>query len=392
MTLTGVTASLAALALHRQLLRALPRPAGAVPLRRQPSVSVVRPVRGVDSGALENFLCALRTDYPGSLEHIFVVDDQNEPALPLIEQAIARTPGRSARVLIAGPPPPGRTGKLHAMLVGLRQARHELVAFVDSDVRESQESLRALVATLLENPRAGAAFLPVAVKEAPLTVGDAGYALLVNGLYSPAAAMAARRSGGELPFIMGQMMIFRRQALAAIGGLERASGQLVDDMYLGAAVAAAGMTNAVGTQTVALIQSGMSLGAFLQTFVRWLAFARTGLPGRSFKSIPWRQGLLFWVGLLLLAIGLWTGAWPVALSGGLAALVVAIALNDLHERLAGHRLALRHAWVSSALLMVGPLVVLRTHFSREVVWRGRRYRLDRQARLEEQPVFRSREA
>jgi ceramide glucosyltransferase len=275
---------------------------------------------------------------------------------------------------------------------GRPQAQPDLGASVDSAVREAPGSLRALVATLQENPRAGAAFLPVAVKEAPATAGDAGYALLVNGLYSPAAAMAARRSGGELPFIMGQMMIFRRQALAAIGGLERASGQLVDDMYLGAAVAEAGMTNAAGTQTVAIVQSGMSLAAFAQTFVRWLAFARTGLPGRSFKSIPWRQGVLFWIGLLLLAAGLWTGAWPVALTGGLTALTIAAALNDLHERLAGHRLALRHAWVSSALLLAGPVAVLRTRFSREVVWRGRRYRLDREARLEEQPVFRSREA
>jgi hypothetical protein len=51
-----------------------------------------------------------------------------------------------------------------------------------------------------------------------------------NGLHGSAASSAARRPGGELPFIMGQFMIFKRSALTAIGGLESAEGQLVDDM------------------------------------------------------------------------------------------------------------------------------------------------------------------
>ena len=45
---------------------------------------------------------------------------------------------------------------------------------------------------------------------------------------------------GELPFIMGQLMVFRRPALRAIGGVACAEGQLVDDMYIGKRVHEAG--------------------------------------------------------------------------------------------------------------------------------------------------------
>ena len=50
---------------------------------------------------------------------------------------------------------------------------------------------------------------------------------------------------GELPYIMGQYMVLKRDALRAIGGLKSAEGQLVDDMYIGARMRAAGYTNRV---------------------------------------------------------------------------------------------------------------------------------------------------
>src|ERR1700753_680528 len=88
---------------------------GAVQLVRYPSVTIVRPVRGRDVGAEDNFRAALDTGYPGDVETVFVFDDQNDPGLPVARQVVAehraaRRPGR-ADVVVAGSPPPGRTGK-----------------------------------------------------------------------------------------------------------------------------------------------------------------------------------------------------------------------------------------------------------------------------------------
>ena len=370
---------------HRQLGRELdPSIAGDEPLY-YPSLTVVRPIRGLDVGALENLRAALDTDYPGEVETLFVLDDDREPALPLIRRALAEAKrgGRrvDARVLFSGQPPPGRTGKLNAMIVGLEQAHGELVAFADSDIRPDRTALRALVRTLLSAPDCGAAFAPVVVALPPKTVGDAGYALLLNGLYAPAFNYVAHRNRGSMSFIMGQLMVFRREAIRAIGGLESAEGQLVDDMYLGARITQAGYRNLVSPERVPIIQQGLPLRAFLSTYVRWLTFSRSGLPGLAFKVISWLRGRVFWSGLLLAVAALAAGAWAAAALAALAPLLTAISINVLHGRQTGARLPLRYAWVGFALILAAPLVMARIFWRREVDWRGRRYALDRSSRL-----------
>jgi ceramide glucosyltransferase len=371
---------------HLVLARSL-GPAGQAPgLDRYPSVTLIRPIKGIDPGLEENVLAGLHHGYPGTVETLFVFDEESEPAVATVKRALAAwRPSKTddtARILYCGPPPDGRTGKLNAMIAAYAQSRGELVAFADSDIRPDRTALKALVETLLSARDSGSAFAPVKVSDPPLTVGDVGYALLINGLYGHAAAAAATRHGGELPFIMGQFMIFRRRALAAIGGLESAEGQLVDDMYIGARVKAAGFRNLVCSRSVPIIQHGMSLGDFYRTYVRWLAFSRTGLPGMAFKLSSWVRGAVFWVGLLL-ALGCTLLAyWVPALLALLAPLSITASINRLHRALGGARLSARRQWVGWAVLAMAPAVLLTVLFRREVTWRGRAYRLSASSHLD----------
>ena len=88
---------------------------------------------------------------------------------------------------------------------------------------------------------------------------------------------------GSMPFTMGQLMVFRREAIRAIGGLASAEGQLVDDMYLGERLTQAGYRNVVSDHAVPIIQQGLGLTEFPSTCMRWLTFSRSGLPGLAFK-------------------------------------------------------------------------------------------------------------
>ncbi len=359
-------------------------------LERYPSVTVIRPIKGLDAGAEDNIQAALDHGYPGAVEILFVFDDDSEPALPLVERAIAERRARGeavdARVVFSGNPPPGRTGKLNAMIVALQQAKNERIAFVDSDTRPDRDALRILVETLENDPEAGSAFAPVVVTERPRTIGDAGYALMLNGLYGPLAAEVARRRGGKLSFIMGQFMIFKREAIDAIGGLQSAEGQLVDDMHLGESVTLAGYHNRVSPRSVPIIQYGLSLKDFMGVFVRWMTFSRTGLPGLGFKIHSWLRGAVFFLGLILAGVGLALSSWPVAAIGLLASVAMTASIGLLHERLGGGRLGPTH-WLAPALVMLlAPAVMVRILLQREVSWRGRKYKLDASARLGERPV------
>ena len=121
--IAGAALALEVLRAHRQLGRNLDPSVRTREPVRYPSLTVIRPIRGLDVEANENIRAALDTGYPGACETLFVLDDEQEPALALIQQAMreARAAGRSvdARVLFAGRPPAGRTGKLNAMIVGL---------------------------------------------------------------------------------------------------------------------------------------------------------------------------------------------------------------------------------------------------------------------------------
>jgi len=372
---------------HRQQRRATELGAAPPELAQYPSVTVIRPIKGLDAGARQNIEAALDHGYPGEVETLFVFDDEHEPAVPLARTAIRHYKMRGgkdvARIVYCGPPPAGRTGKLNAMIRGLREARGVLVAFADSDIRPGRKALKTLVGTLLSEPGAGAAFAPVVVNRPTRTAGDAGYAMLLNGLYGPAAAAVTRNNNGALPFIMGQFMVFKREALDAIGGLQTAEGQLVDDMYIGMRVHAAGYKNVVSPRRVPVIQGGLPFKEFWSVFLRWITFSRSGLPGREFKLISWLRGVTYWVGL---AGGLIAGMAGFPLAAALllgAPVAVAASIASLHERFGGAPLPLRHAAMAFVVFLVAPAIYASILFKREVSWRGRRYALGHDSRLSE---------
>src|SRR5215831_7778138 len=95
---------------HRQLAGALSRSEAAPPPPpRYPSVTLVRPMRGLDVGAKENILALLDTSYPGPLEILFVFDTESDPGWPLVREMIQqrpKSPPDRVDVLFAGTPPP----------------------------------------------------------------------------------------------------------------------------------------------------------------------------------------------------------------------------------------------------------------------------------------------
>jgi ceramide glucosyltransferase len=368
---------------HRALRRALSRslPASAKP-SAYPSVTVIRPIRGLDVGATENLVALLEIAYPGEWELFCVLDSEADPAYPVVRSLVdARKNHRASRVevLVAGPPPQGRTGKLNAMLLGAQHARGEILAFNDSDTRPGPDLLRGLVDALLSNPRAGSAFAPiVAIAEAP-GAGDVGYALLVNAWYSPAVALVAGAEG-ELPFIMGQFMVFKRQALEAIGGVGCAEGQLVDDMYIGKRVAQAGWLNVMIKEPLPVVIGGMGMLQFLITFRRWILFSHGGLP-RDFTRFNWARGVLGWGAWLLLAAALLSGEAAAAILPAMAIAAFAASQLRLQKRFGGPSVPLRYFWIAPLMPIIGAGVALSTRISRRVNWRGRSYILERGARL-----------
>jgi ceramide glucosyltransferase len=363
---------------HLRLSRALARPMKPPrPHRVHPAVTVIRPIRGLDAGCRENTLALLDQAYPGGTEFLFVFDTPGDPGLPVVEQILKER--GTGRIVIAGAPPPQRTGKLNAMIVAMQQARGELIAFNDSDTRPPPDLLRTLVDALLDDPKAGDTFAPVVTQDAPKNSGETCYALLVNAWYGPAAAEAAGPDGA-MPFIMGELMVFRREALSAIGGLESAEGQLVDDMYLGTRVVAAGWKNVQVRHPLPIVTEELDFPEFLKLFRRWLACSHSGLPA-GFVVSSYVRGIVASLSVLGLIGALVTGQFGAALSPLGAAVLFTWSQLTLNERFSGQKVPLRFAWVPLALPFIGAGVSVAVLLNPTIDWRGRSYVLNSAAKL-----------
>src|SRR3954470_5166154 len=78
---------------HTRLSRAVFRP--PVPPRRHesyPSITVIRPIRGLDPGCKENTLALLEQVYPGEVQTLFVFDHVGDPALPIVSEIVRTHP------------------------------------------------------------------------------------------------------------------------------------------------------------------------------------------------------------------------------------------------------------------------------------------------------------
>lgn len=374
---------------HRRSLRRLRERASSRPdpPDRYPPVSVVRPVKGTDVGQEENFRAALDTGYPGEIETIFVLEDESDPAWARIRKAIAgreearsgtRRPG-AARVVLSGPPPPGQTGKIHNMIAGEAEASGQIIVFGDSDTRPDDGLISNLVSHLLARDSIGASFAPAVNPCRARTAGDVASAIILNA-YLVAGMEAALGPGRTLPFLMGQTMAFRRSALEAIGGSACATGQLVDDMYLGARIVEAGYENVVGTQPLKVIHHGLGFGNFMKLWRRWLFCGRGGIPA-SFARPFVLRAISYFVSLGL-AIAMLAAGRP--LLAALAALVFVLEglhYVRLHRAVGGAPIPFRLLWAAwLPYLMTVPLG-LSMLIRPELEWRGHTYRLDRGARL-----------
>lgn len=114
---------------------------------RPPRVSLIAAARNEERNIAAAVRSLLKLDYP-ELE-LILVNDRSEDHTGAILDELAREDGR-LHVLHVAELPPGWLGKNHALWLGSRQARGELLLFTDADVLMHPDVLRRAV-HLLEN-------------------------------------------------------------------------------------------------------------------------------------------------------------------------------------------------------------------------------------------------
>lgn len=251
-----------------------------------PPISILKPVRGADRRAYENFASFCRLNYP-EYEIIFGVAEPADPAIPIIRKLIADFPDTSIR-LFTGISDRGPNEKASILAHLACQARHELLVMSDSDTCVEADSLRNLAAPF-RDPQVGAvSCLYRGAHNA--TLADDLEAIGVSSDFFAGVLVAHSFGGGG--FALGATLAATRESLEAIGGFEALSDYLLDDYELGRRIAAQGARVELLRSAVSMVLPAQNLRDYWQRQLRWAVGVR--------QSRPWGHlGLLVTQGLPL---------------------------------------------------------------------------------------------
>ena len=334
----------------------------AVPARAdgRPLVSVLIPARNEEANIAA--ACAAVLASEGVDIELIVLDDASTDGTPAILAAI-----EDPRLRVASAPklPPGWSGKQHACHILSGLAQHELMVFVDADVRLEPDAVSRMAGFMARSNAGLASGFP---RQVVVTWSEQLLLPLIHFLllgFLPMALMRRRMDPG-LGAGCGQLFIARRDAYLAAGGHAAIRASLHDGLTLPRAFRRAGH---------------MSLLFDATGFARCRMYANAaqvweGLCKNATEGMAKPAALPVWT--LILAGG---QVLPLALVAtapsvpAFAALMLGVQTRLMLSQQFRQPLlsALLHPFGVAALLVIQWFSLLRAAMGGQATWRGRAY-------------------
>ncbi len=326
-----------------------------------PPISCLKPIRGLDPDAYENYASFCRQDYP-DYELVFCVDE-DDPALPVIERLCRDFPARQIR-LLHGAGHTAMNDKVGRLVRLVGEARNELLVITDSDVRVGADYLRLVVAPFRNPKIGGVTCLYTSTRETTL-IQELQSVGMISDFF--AGTIVAWKLDG-MKFMFGQTIVTTRSNVARFGGYESIENLPGDDLRVGRLIAEQGLEVELLPYVVETVADFDGFSDLFYKRVRWMTVMR--------MMRPWGHvGLVFTLGLpwVLLAVAISPSAW-VALSYACAYAIGRVATTwligswGMKERRIWKKILFIPVW--DALVVIIWLV----SFGRRTIrWRGKNY-------------------
>src|SRR5712664_2912164 len=333
-----------------------------------PPVSILKPVRGVDEGAYENFASYCRLDYP-EYELVFAMADPQDPVIPVVQRLQRDFPERSIR-FVTDVPRVGENNKVNSLCRLVAEARYDLLVMSDSDVRVERDYLREVVA-----PFADASVGAVTSFYRCTGGGTMAADLDMLGMCmdSVPSALVARKLEGKVRFAYGWTMATTKERLAEIGGWEAMANHHSDDFELGNRIAGKGHRVELMREPVWMVFPRQTFREFLRHELRWAIGLRNVRPA-GYAGMLFAHGLP-WV-ILAAMVAASSGWTMLAASYLLAYLILRLGLAyiagvwGLRDRKIAAKL-----WLAPVRDAVSAAVWFAGFFTDRIRWRGLEYRV-----------------
>ena len=265
-----------------------------------PPVSILKPVRGRDSGFYEAIKSHAIQQYP-EFELLFGSADAAEPALADIERLKREFPNLLIRFInTANDAPNGKVGSLEILA---RAARYQTFLVNDGDILVEPDYLQRVIGPL-QDPAVG--MVTCLYRGRGASFASQAEALGISTEFMPSVLVARLLSSSG--FALGATMAFRKADLAAIGGFASIREYLADDYQLGARIAAAGKRVLLADS---IVETNLGAGSWASVWkhqIRWSRTIRVSRPAGYFGYVLTQ--LTFWC-----VLALFSGQWKVAIAG-----------------------------------------------------------------------------
>jgi len=329
-----------------------------------PPVSILKPIRGLDRDAYENYASFCRLDYP-EYEILFNVADERDAAIPLLERLIREFPERPIRLFL-GAEQLGSSNKVNKLSNMVAEARYDLLVMSDSDIRVAPDYLWSVVAPF-RDPRVGAVtclYRGIAGKsfgsiiEALGNTSDFAAGVLVAWLFR------------SVNFALGATMATTKQRMAEIGGFEDLVDHFTDDHELGNRISKLGYRVEIATLPVDTVYPETSMKEYFRHQLRWSLAIRhaepAGYVGRIFVHA------IFWM-----LVGIAAAPSLAIAAAYLAAYLILRPLMAWTVGVWGLRdpLLRKNLWRLPVHDACAFFVYLCSFFTRRVEWRGTLYNI-----------------
>jgi ceramide glucosyltransferase len=244
------------------------------PVDFTPPVSNLKPIRGLDPDAYENFASFCRQDYP-EYEIVFCVSDDSDPVLPTLQRLIRDFPDRQIRVLFGS----GREAvndKVAKLVRMSAEAKYETLIISDSDVRVEPNYLRTVVARLAD-PKVGATtcFYVQVPEEERTFVQRLQSVGMLSDFY--AGILVAKQLDG-VKFALGPTIATTKKHLESFGGYASIENRPADDLLVGRLIAEQGYEVELLNYSIRTVADFHSLRDLFLKRLRWIVVMRNMRP------------------------------------------------------------------------------------------------------------------
>ncbi len=332
-----------------------------------PSVSILKPVHGMEAQLRENIESFFKQDYP-AFEILVAADTEDDAALDVVREVSARYRQVPCRILIIGNPP-WPNPPAYAFHRMMEIADNEILVTSDSDVEVAPNYLKEVVAPLLDS-KVG---MVTCVYRGKNAAGFwSGLTALGMSVEMTAGVLVANLLEG-MKFGLGPTIAVKKEAVRGIGGYQVLGHYFANDYMIGNLIDKAGYRVVLSQHAIDHVVNQRSFQKMWENQLRWAKSTRYSRPkghlgtGLIFAMPYGVLGLLSGVALGMPALG--------------ASLLATAVLNRLVESwLVGGKVVQdpvtqKHLWLFPVRDLLGFIVWVASYTEARSVWRGKIYEL-----------------